>query len=494
MFDSRQYCVEHGGRLCVSSLQGVRMRYWGLDPRSVSFTLSLSRDGCKSISYPLKSESAFGEIWMLDWQKRLFEILALDSGLDSYVELTCSADGKRIGHWKFFRYSEQFQKEADRVSLPDCGEKGHIRDIRAMLMNRPDMDAVSLPLLSDGDADLQSWSLAGLRTKGPWLIYDASADPTVRPVPHEVVEGEEPGEFNRLQQAIGRKSREERARAFENCVRGMLEDPMSPEWDTLIRLFKQLKHLPLSTLQVWKVLISHTRVMAVLALHHEIPFVEITSRAISELPFLWNFVTREDWAFAARFLKERFMKYCAQFDFSVDAIERYWFSHMEERLDLLKSYSPSIEALVASALELPGEAWDKKRREAAMVSMDLLRVILFEGKRNYLQELYRHHPAGEIWPEEFSDVVCRARREPSLAGLFPYMQQDWMSSVIGLPILLTLQSFNSKHLSVQIPLSPDTVYAVRKHIRFDPYWFEEACNWAASFFYGQKFQSSCEVK
>lgn len=509
MFDGQRKLVEAGGKLCVSSLQGVRLHFFGLAPKAVRFNLSLCRDRAKNLDFPLKAESGSGEIWMLDWQKRLFEMLALDSGLDALVELECISDGARIGLWRFARYAEKLERGESAVSLPGGGDAGAGRDIRAMLLTRPDMEPVPLALMPDEGDEQTSWSLAALKMSGPWLIYDQSADSALRPLLHNVLEGESPGELDRLQLAIGRERMEERADAFRACIRSMLEDCMAPEWDTLFSLFKRLSHLPLSTLEIWKELVLQPRAMAVLALHQELDFVSITARSISELPFLWSLVSWRDWSFAAGFVRERCVKRLGLTG-HIAAFESFWCSCMEDRLGLLKSYSPSVHDLACLALNLPGEKWEKKRGEAASFNLGALAYYLF--KRSYegapLQRLLRSHADGQAWPDQFCDAVARVMKKgpqedvfvmknDSLKAFFPTSKegvQKWQTGVVGLPILLSLQNAVSKPLSRELEPSSDLVFHIRQHINFDPEWFEEASNRVAACCFAEKLHYPCEVK
>ena len=99
---------------------------------------------------------------------------------------------------------------------------------------------------------------------------------------------------NCLQAAIAEKDRESRLRAFLSCVAVMEHDLDAPEWTTLLALFKYVRNLPLSTLEVWQALLHFPRIMAMIALHPGISFQVLTSRVDTELPFLWNFVSRQE--------------------------------------------------------------------------------------------------------------------------------------------------------------------------------------------------------
>ena len=273
---------------------------------------------------------------------------------------------------------------------------------------------------------------------------------------------------------------------------------MAPEWATLFSLFKRLSHLPLSTMEIWKELVLQPRAMAVLALHQELDFVSITARSISELPFLWSLVSWRDWAFAAGFVRERCEKRLGLTGHS-EAFEYFWCSCMEERLDLLKAYSPSVYDLACLALELPGEKWEKKRCETAHFKSDALSFYLFNRSSEGapLQRLLRSHADVKAWPEQFCDAVARAKKNDPLKAFFPTSKegvQKWQTGVVGLPILLTLQNAVSKPLSRGFEPSPDLVFHIRQHISFDPEWFEEASNRVAACCFAEKLHYHCEVK
>ena len=155
---------------------------------------------------------------------------------------------------------------------------------------------------------------------------------------------------NCLQAAIAEKDRESRLRAFLSCVAVMEHDLDAPEWTTLLALFKYVRNLPLSTLEVWQALLHFPRIMAMIALHPGISFQVLTSRVDTELPFLWNFVSRQDWSAASQCVKHYFEKLIPG-----DMAFGIWQDHMQKTMENLGSCCPSVNALVHIANPLPCE-------------------------------------------------------------------------------------------------------------------------------------------
>lgn len=499
LFDGGGRYIKTKGRISIFALQGMKLHYFGLDPRAMRISLSLVHDKRKYLDYPIKTERDFGEIWMLDWQKRLCEMLALDSSLDALVRLECNYNGVRLAYWDFSRYGERLERGDGEVFLPNVGDAAG-RDIVAVLLTRPDMGSVRLPLKKES-SEKQSWTLAPLTMKGPWLIYDAAERASMRPLLHVVDDGEDAGELNKLQRAIAGPDPELRSEAFKECINAMLEKPAAPEWNTLFQLFKHLKHLPLSTLEVWQELIRNPRAMAVLALHDELDFVGMTSRVIAELPFLWNFISFEDWKFAASFIRSSFKERYAQLGSKGEMlISRIWAELMESRIDCLTSYSPSINSILNVAIDLPSGTHVETRERAANMKLALLKLILFEEEESELQKLLRSYAENTNWPDHFSKIVRKFGQHPGIKEFLPFVagnerrDSQWQFSIVGLPILLALQNFSSKPLCQELVPSQDLVFHILRHIRFAPEWFEEASKMTAYCCYAEKFHYPCEVE
>ena len=112
--------------------------------------------------------------------------------------------------------------------------------------------------------------------------------------------------LNSLQAAIAEKNSESRLQAFLSCIAVMEHNLDVPEWKTLLEIFQHVRNLPLSTLNVWSALLHSPRIMAMHSAASGISFENVTSRICTELPFLWNFVSLQDWSAASQCIRYSF--------------------------------------------------------------------------------------------------------------------------------------------------------------------------------------------
>ncbi len=280
------------------------------------------------------------------------------------------------------------------------------------------------------------------------------------------MDGEDKTPINALQAAIAETDSESRQQAFASCVAVMEQSLDAPEWSTLLALLSYVKHLPLSTLEIWHALIRSPRIMALLALHPGVSFQDITSRVDTELPFLWNFVSRKDWKKAAQTVKDYLGKIISE-----DMAVTFWQSHVQEILEALGSCCPSVNALVHIAVALPCEA-NMLTIVRNYYCREKVVSLLFKEDSSEMQTLLRAH-ANDEWPEAFAPLVNRERHDDSIKRFLPFSQAH-RNSVLGLPVLLTLQAFEPRTGFFSVPPDQDTIFHIREHHHFDAAWFERA--------------------
>ena len=97
-----------------------------------------------------------------------------------------------------------------------------------------------------------------------------------------------------------------------------------------------MKNLPLSTLEIWQALLHSPRIMAMIALHPGISFQPLTSRVSTELPFLWTFISREDWAAASTCVRQYFEALIPG-----EMAPKVWQDLMQRRMEKLSSCCPA---------------------------------------------------------------------------------------------------------------------------------------------------------
>ena len=115
----------------------------------------------------------------------------------------------------------------------------------------------------------------------------------------------------------------------------------------------------------------------------------------------------------------------------------------------------------------------------------ILIKILFRGENCIMQTLLRAH-ADDKWPETFGALVNRERHDADIRRFLPFSQGP-RNSVLGLPVLLTLQAFEPRMGFFSVPPDQDTIFHIREHIHFDAAWFEQASTFTACSCLAERF-------
>lgn len=460
-------------KLCAQHLHGLHLYCFNMGVHYTTLRLSLSD---KKQDYPLKTHEHCTVIRLMDWQTALLEMLAMANGLDDLVSIDILFDGKKAASWDVARYESKLIPEETKavLALPEYGTRpsqGYA--MKALLLDRPELGPTLLEesLREDGTA-IGEWELSkALDRPGPWLIFDDTEGTSLRPLLWTVNGDISEDPRNSLQAAIAKKDRESRLQTFLSCAAVMERNLDAPEWETLLALFKHVKNLPLSTLEVWQALLCFPRIMAVIALHPGISFQALTSRVDTELPFLWNFVSWQDWSAASQCVKHYFEKLIpGDLAFSI------WQDHMQKTMENLGSCCPSINTLMHVAVSLPCES-QMLEKVRAYYQAEQVASLLFKDNNSEMQKLLRRH-ANDEWPMEFASLVRRERHNNDTKRFLPFSQGP-KNSVVGLPVLLTLQAFKPQTTLIPVPPDQNTVFHIREHLHFDAEWFEQASSLTA---------------
>ena len=473
LFNAEGQEILSNKQICALHLHGLRLYCFIMGVHHTALRLSLPG---KKLDYPLETHEHCMGIHLIDWQIALLEMLAMTNGLDDRVSLDILFDGQKVAGWNVARYESCLVPEETKavLALPKYGTRpsqGYA--MKALLLDHPELGPTLLEesLREDGTASGE-WELSEVLDRpGPWLIFDDTEGTSLRPLLWTVNGDIDETPRNCLQAAIAEKDRESRLRAFLSCVAVMEHDLDAPEWTTLLALFKYVRNLPLSTLEVWQALLHFPRIMAMIALHPGISFQVLTSRVDTELPFLWNFVSRQDWSAASQCVKHYFEKLIPG-----DMAFGIWQDHMQKTMENLGSCCPSVNALVHIANPLPCET-PMLTSVCAYYHADQVACLLFKDNNSEMQKLLRRH-ADDKWPTAFASLVNRERHSDDIKSFLPFSQGHG-NSVLGLPILLTLQAFEPQTMFIPVPPDQDTVFHVREHLHFDAEWFEQASSLTA---------------
>ena len=457
-------------QICAFLLHGLKLYCFSTGVRHATLRLSLPNG--KSLHYPLETQINGTFIRLIDWQSALLEMLAMGSGLDVHVLLDILFDGYKVAGWSVARYEACLIPEDTKItlSLPAHGTRppqGYT--LKALLLDQPGRGLMPLEeTLFDDGSPSGTWEVsARLDTPGPWLIFDDTGGTSLRPLLWSVTDDTHDDlSRDRLQRAIAEKDRETRQKAFQDCVSVMEQNLEAPEWLTLVSLLDHVKNLPLSTLEIWQALLRSPRIMAMIALHPGISFPSLTSRVSTELPFLWILVSRKDWAVASTYVRQYFETLIPG-----DMARKVWQDLMQRRMEKIGSCCPAVNALLHLAICLPCEEKDLNAIKIVFTAPHVT-SLLFKDDNSEMQKLLRRH-ADDEWPIDFISTVEQERYRNDITP-FLFFAQRHQNGVLGLPILLAIQAFVSRDVSIPLPPEQDVIFNIRKHLHFDAEWFEQA--------------------
>ena len=462
--------LSDGSLICISNLYGLRLHcfihdesFWGI---------RISNDNGKQIYYPIVPQKGCTTLRLIDWKGPLLKMLSLNSDFDAQVIISIIADNGVLARWPVARYEGiLIPTETDvALSLPPGAKRTAERyNIKAIHLSHPEESARVLQEgLTEGGEPSGRWETTNILDKpGPWLIYDDTQSTTLRPVLCTIREGKETGRLNCLQAAIAIDDREKRENAFLSCIDAMRSNFSAPEWETLSMLLKTLNYLPLSVLELWKTFIQSSSLMAAIALNPRIPD-EAIARFDTELPFIWNLLSKLDWEMAGKALYNYYKSLLHQQDLA----QQIYFDKIKERLEKLGAICPSINALIKIALPMPCYEKDRERIQSRF-KYTVMNSYLYSGETCPFQNLLRSH-ADQTWPSVFSRLVHDARTDSMIKPYLKFDDDKERNSVLGLPILLALQAYCSRELFFKRPIDQDMIFNMRTVESFDYDWFENA--------------------
>lgn len=473
--------IPDGSRLAANHLMGMRaLCLMGIPgaPSNMRLELCVPQTG-SSVSFQIRppDDSGHAEIRLQDYAPEISQLLSYTDSPDAHIEVVFRSTGRVLARLRVARYACRVQRLEKMAALDQettlalSPEELCSLPVMAIRLNAPNEDPIRLaPLTSEG-IPTGAWAFdPDTLESGPWLIYPAVGSsvafrPTLWSIPGVLRHG------GRLAQAVSVDDPEEREALLDAAICCLAKDFGDSDWQDVERLAEQLGHLPLVTLDLWRRFARSGKAMASLALHiPSLPFSFLT-RFASELPFVWELISLKDWVEAMSGLK----KQCeVAFGASSEAFLRI---QLDGRLCELTAHHPALTYLLQVARVLFTGERPQELRAFKMLGQAGMKRLLFEGDDCQLQLLLRRH-SEEKWPESFNSDVARARNNPKPGMLLHPEGQGFHDSVINMPTLLAHRAVADA--TKEWLMNSDLVLELRRHIVFDPDWFEEALNWGAA--------------
>ncbi len=464
LFDADGEDIPSGSILSISDLYGARLWTFGDQAPLLTFDSA----GGRVHRRPATRENR-AEIKLTDYESDIHRLLARCSNLDAHVRAeldVCGVTNRFFIHIK--RYVGALQPENRIVRLDDGSYKKFSIDelvelsIYALRLDCPGDEAERLEIVYSEGVPM-GWDFSpSSRTPAPWLIFPGrNAKINLRALLWSYEYDE--GAGGDLARAIRIGDREHRDNKLDEVIADVAEDFMQPEWENIERLARQVGHLPLVVLDLWKRFARSPAGMAALAFRMaNLPdgFVE---RFAEELPFVWEQVSAANWRKAMQFLRQQSLAWYGE-----AMAESMFTNHLNQKIEMMSAAYPSLDHLLGGMQEVVLD----QRQPHNVLQDEFFRNGIFAGDDAPLQRLLRGHDENEQWPEYFQDAVDSARRR------FPELFDEctgFHDSVINLPILLAIQAVSNRSL---VPLDDNHIHAAREHQAFDSDWFDRAFDYS----------------
>jgi hypothetical protein len=456
------------------------------------------------IAVPLDNKG-LGDLRLFEIESTLNSLFCQSDHLDACLEVKLIAGSVVIRSLKINRYDVELERDQQTLGI----ETSQLANVTVEQLNGITLHALPLlelnieprvlEQLSSCDQPVGRWSMIDLPTgHSPWLIYpNQESTLLVRPTLWSATTFDQLGTLTAMGSstcplaiAMSAPSPKERSRDLAKVVKSMSDDMDHESWNLVFHHYKHLRHLPLSTLDYWRVIGKSIDACLTAVAKFPSDVHELMSRMQDELGVLWD-VTSE-----ASLLK------------TYNAVSGSWLTQLGGGVN-----KEIVEKMVAELFDKIGTASEtlaaqidymiyKKtgRRTARFEQMlpkyacspdDLLRK-LWQGEDSYLQRyLLRNHADAKVWP--FSKLG-----EDLLAAIDEQSETVYKDFIYGLAsrslLLWTPKAIPGSHsLNVKFDVAnaplllgffiescdasvwlqqEEHMSAFRQIKAFDPLWFE----------------------
>lgn len=465
----------------ASQLAGVRLVFFGGSPAtlphmSLKFRLVGKRNVIDRVVAP-PAGSMRAEIRLQDYSTEIAHLLANDDRPDARVEVSAQIGGDTYPCLNVAHYACRLDRTEHCVLLEGGAsssitlETQEALPVLALRLDSPEDEPLNLEFVSLEDPDRGAWNFNPEgRDPGAWLIYPATDSPLVFRPTLWSVDGDD-SDSEGLAGAIGISDPKRREEELNKWIAALSGDFLDSGWEHVKLIADQFGHLPLVTLDLWRKFAHSDRAMAALALRYSpIPYSFI-DRFASEMSFAWEAVSFDAWKQAVNNLHHQ-----CKLSYK-DASEIVFETHLRSRLREITSHRPILRWSVFLARAAALGEQPQELHFFNSLSEEIIDQILFGADDNPWQGLMRRH-AEDQWPEDFRAQVVRARQDKIFARFLRPNNEGYRDGVANLPVLLAAQALtgdNSEWFN-----DPSLIHKLRKHIDFDPDWFENAYNWSVA--------------
>lgn len=454
------------------------------------------------IAVPLDGNGV-GDLRFFEIESTLNGLFCQSDHLDACLEVNLVAGSAIIRTLRINRYDVELEREQQSLALLDSQLANVSVDqlegivLHAIPLLESTIEPQVLEQLLSGEQPVGRWSMVGLTAgHSPWLIYPSQMSSLlVRPTLWSTSAFDRLGALQALgdgacplSRAMSLSTPHDRERDLIKVVAAMTEDMDHPSWKLVFHHYKHLKHLPLSTLDYWRVIGRSQEASLTAALKFPADIHELISRMRDELGVMWEFTSRATLQKAHDGLSASLLKQLGG-PGSQGVVEKV----VDDIFDKIGSVSEALAVQIDLTLfEKSGRRTPRFEQSVARFASapDALLQQHWQGEDSHLQRvLLRNHADEKVWPyfklwEELVEAItehCESRYVDFIRALGRRLL--WVPQVPpgSPPVYAKFDVANAPLLTGFLVQacdagrwlqSNDHMAALRQIKSFDPIWFE----------------------
>ena len=500
--------LAHGSTVSVRELVGLRLQVFDTNPMNPKlYALQISMGaGNREISerHPLVLDSnARADIRLIDYQKTVESLLGLSDELDANVCIGLIVGNVKTSEIHIARFSCSLESGPRCVGLDDAASSligsGAWESFKVLAnpLKDPTRQPIQLTSFESPGVFTHAWGTEALDPdQSPWLIYPAEDSVMdFRPMLWTGEISSEADESQRAHESMGCSlsmaleigDPEERWSQLHVVLGDMSTDMSHASWPLLHGLWNRFHHLPLSALDVWRMLGKQSKSLLAFILCSPMPDHELTRalrRFRDETGWTPELNTLDDW----REVVATFWRYWkGQLSENEGLAKTVFTNQLESRFTLLKNEFHILE------LELDFISFEVGNQppqsiielgNPSTVKVELrLKELWIGGESLVNTQLFTVNAQRGSWPGKgfFEEAIAAfdesiSERDKKILGplfrrLFWLQPGDFKMTTANMPMLCALWGATST--SRKWWGAPKNRLALRRLRDFDPVWFEQ---------------------
>lgn len=503
-FDHQGKRLPEGARLSLAQLHGAYLQVFDANPQvPTKHQLKLALGADRRQELTVSQFSLAGQDFrfrLIDLIDPCVSLLASSDDLDANVRVLISDGAKDLASVNILRYEGELEVDGPQIRLSKNSLASltvtelEAMELHAISFRNPRSSAFALEAVRTDGMATGSWRIDDLSAaKGPWFIHPArGAHVQFRPLVLSGSGEPAPAPSGALAAAASVSDPSARRAALESALALLATDYQHREWDYIESVYAHTGHLPLSSMDIWRVFRTQPEGLVALALRQSESIghdesLQLMGRMSRELGVVWESVPLAVWRRGAECARRQSELRVAGLPEHVMTLLRAGReSTWSMRCSRLADEHPGLRAIAGllaaehAGLAIDLGVWPDTAR-AARLANELWNGI-DAGLQRYLLRPHAIQADTEVWPPHMFSASANAKTLISAARkLHPALPANlfWLddmikgekldrrASVIHTPVLLAL-SVTTDLLAANLRANAVSLHL---HRAFDTDWF-----------------------